>query len=101
MIPAYVTREARTFARESVRQGLAAIFGDEGLIDRELDRVRSAAYALERSRFHARMTDALPLLGGVPRWRIRWHERRAMRFAALAVARDPRLADHCSLRECR
>ena len=101
VVPRYVVDEARTFARDSTRAALAAIFGDDGLIDRELERRRSAAYALERSRFHGRMVDALPLLGGVPKWRIRRHERLAMRWSALAVARDPRLVFDCSLRECR
>lgn len=100
MIPGYVVAEARSYARDTTRAALESLFGEDGLVDRELARRRSAAFALERSRFHGRMADALPLLGGVAPWRIRRHERLALTWSARAVARDPRLADVCSLREC-
>lgn len=100
MIPGYIVNEARTYARDTTRAALESLFGADGLVDRELARRRSAAFALERSRFHGRMADALPLLGHVAPWRLRRHERLALRWGALAVARDPRLATVCPLEGC-
>lgn len=90
VVPRYAVDAARDVARDTVRQALAGVFG---LIDKDLERRQSAAFAHEKAIEHAELARTLPdvIRVGVG-WRVRRHLRLANRWAAKAKARDFALA---------
>lgn len=97
VVPKYAVDAARDVARDTVRAALSGVFG---LIDKDLERRQSAAYAHEQAIFHAEMARTLPdvIRVGVG-WRVRRQLRLAAKWAAKARARDGALAHVLRLAE--
>jgi hypothetical protein len=90
VVPRYAIDAAKDVARDTVTKALAGMFG---LIERDLERRQSAAFAHERAIFHREMARTLPLVIRVGvGWRVRRQLRLANRWAAKARARDGALA---------
>lgn len=97
LIPKAVRDEAAAFARDTVKRALDGLFG---LIQSELARRRSAAFAHEKALYHGRMAELLPGIALVDlKRRVRRQQRLAARWSAKAYARDAVLAEACGL--CR
>ena len=95
MVPREIEDAARDEARHVVDRALDGLFG---LAEAQIKRRQSYAFAHERAVFHSTMARDLPIkLPGL--WwlhaRVRRHQRLAVKFWALAHARDPALAQHC------
>lgn len=97
-IPRSLVDEAKAEARDMIERALVGVFG---LIDAAIKRRQSYAWAHERALYHAalvRRLRATPLRIVDLAGKLRRHGRKALRFEALAEARDPRLAHACGLR---
>lgn len=95
-VPKEVIDEAKDFARETVDTALKGLFG---IIDAQIKRRQSYAFAQEKAVFHKRMTERLPLVPGLRlvKPRLRRHHRLHVRWEAKAFARDPKLSLACGL----
>lgn len=97
--PREIRDAAATAARETLDRAWAGLFN---LIESELARRRSYAFAHEKTLYHGEMASRLaatPIrILGVQR-KIRRHARLAMRWGAKAHARDPKLARACGICE--
>ena len=96
-IPKEVVTEAKNFARNTVDRAMQGMFG---LIDAAVKRRQSYGFAQEKSVFHKRMAERLPIM--VPNLkllgpRIRRHIRLHVKWEAKAFARDPKLSAACGL----
>lgn len=102
MIPAlFVPKELTDAAREEARHVVdSALKGLFGIIDAQVKRRQSYAFAHEKAVFHEDLARRLRITSiriiGKAR-KIRRHERLALRWGARAAARDPKLAQACSL----
>jgi hypothetical protein len=95
-IPKGIVDEAKGFARDTVDRVLTGMFG---LVEAQVLRRQSYAFAHEKALFHRRMSQ---LIGTVPGlvgagWRTRRHAKLALRWEAKALARAPSLAKACGL----
>lgn len=96
-IPRDIVESAKDEARDLVDRALVGVFG---LIDSAIKRRQSYAWAHEKALYHAgiiRRLKSTSLRIVDLRGKLRRHEKRYMHFAALADARDPRLADACGI----
>lgn len=96
-VPRSLVDEAKAEAKQVVERALDGVFG---LIDAAVKRRQSYAWAHEKALYHAGLVRRLRSTSiriVDLRGKLRRHERKAMRFAALADARDPRLATACGI----
>lgn len=97
LIPRELEREALDRAAKLAHDAMVRVFG---LIQAEIMRRQSYAWAHERALYFqelARLLRASPIrILGIAR-KIKRANRRSIHFAALARARDPRLAQACKL----
>ncbi len=97
MIPKSIVDAARSDAKALAERALVGVFG---LIQSEIMRRQSYAFAHEQAIFYTEMVKRLretPIkIFGIKR-KIRRHGRLGMRWGARARARDPRLAQLCGL----
>ena len=97
MIPKSIEDAARAEAKRLAERALDGVFG---LIQSQIMRRQSYAFAHEQALFHNAMSRALkatPIkIFGKAR-KIKRHARLGMRWTAKATARDPRLAQVCGL----
>lgn len=97
VIPKAMRDEAEKFARDKVTEALKGLFG---IIEHQLERRQSAAFAAEMSLKHERL--ALLLRAAKFRIlareaRIRRHQYLAMRWSATAYARNAVIAGACKV----
>jgi hypothetical protein len=97
-IPRELVDEAKSFARDTVDRAMQGMFG---LIDAAVKRRQSYGFAQEKSLFHQRMFQRLPIM--VPNLkllgpRMRRHLRLHVKWEAKAFARDPKLSAACGLK---
>lgn len=96
-VPKEVITEAKDFARETVDNALKGFFG---IIDAQIKRRQSYAFAHEKALFHKRMVEKLPSLSDLALldWRVKRHRKKMVKWEAKAFSRDPGLATACGLK---